>query len=133
MVTLGIVSMLWGGPGVVMDDSLAAALQSTFLLGGEVTDTHRPHPHYSLYKSKGEGYATQEARRKKFLEDQQKRRRDFADHARRIAQGDELSDLSDDGEMEEGGGVDEVDADKSKTEVPHLEGLELTGVVDPLP
>ena len=91
-----------------MDDSLLAQFQSSFLAEkGEVNDTRAPHPHYALYKSKGEGYASQEARRKKFLAEQQKRRRDFADLARRIADGSEISDESD-GEMDEG--VDEVDA-----------------------
>lgn len=94
-----------------MDDSILAQFQSTFLIGGKVTDPHTHHPHYSLYKSKKEGYGSQETRRKKFLDDQRSRRRDFADHARKLAEGEEV-DVSDDSdaEMEEGDGVDEVDA-----------------------
>lgn len=91
-----------------MDDTVLAQFQSTFLLGGEVNDPHTAHPHYSLYKAKKEGYGSQEARRKRFLEEQKTRRRNFADHARKIAEGDELSDDSD-GEMDEDGGMDEVD------------------------
>ena len=92
-----------------MDDEILAQFQSSFLSEkGEVNDTRAPHPHYTLYKSKGEGYGSQEVRRKRFLEEQQKRRRDYADHARRLAEGSELSDESD-GEMDQGAGVDEVD------------------------
>ena len=91
-----------------MDDSLLAQFQSSL---GEIHDSFRPlHPHYTLYKAKGEGYGNQEARRRRFLEEQQNRRRDYADHARQIAEGgDIMEEDSDDGAMEEGG-FDEVDA-----------------------
>lgn len=91
-----------------MDDSVLAQFQSTFLLSGQVNDPHTAHPHYALYKAKKDGYGSQEARRKRFLEEQKTRRRNFADHARKIAEGGELSDDSD-GEMDEGVSMDEVD------------------------
>lgn len=92
-----------------MDDSLLAEFQSTFLIGGDVvTNTHGPHPHYTLYKQRGAGgaFGSQEERRKKFLEEQKARRRNYADYARRVVEGD-LSGEEDD-EMEEGA-FDEVD------------------------
>ena len=96
-----------------MDDSVLAQFQSTFLIGGEVHENARPlHPHYTLYKAKGEAYGNQEARRRLFLEEQQKRRRNYADHARRIAEGEISEEESDDGGMEEGG-FDEVDVPES--------------------
>ena len=92
-----------------MDDSLLAEFQSTFMIGGDVlTNTHGPHPHYTLYKQRGAdgGFGSQEQRRKKSLEEQKARRRNYADYARRIVEGD-LSVVEDD-EMEEGA-FDEVD------------------------
>lgn len=100
----------------LMDDSLLAQFQSTFLVHDGVNDPHRTHPHYTLYKSKKEGYGSQEARRKHFLEEQQNRRRNFADHARKLAEGDEISDDSG-GEMDEGEGMDEVDVLKATKKV----------------
>ena len=91
-----------------MDDSLLAEFQSTFLIGGDVvTGTHGPHPHYMLYKQRGAGgaFGSQEQRRKKFLEGQKARRRNYADYARSVVEGD-LSE--DDDDMEEGA-FDEVD------------------------
>lgn len=89
-----------------MDDGLLAEFQSTFLIGGDVLAAHGPLPHHSLYKQKGDGFGSQEARRKKFLEEQKIRRRNYADYARRVVEGD-LSEEEDD-EMEEGA-FDEVD------------------------
>ena len=92
-----------------MDDSLLAEFQSTFMIGGDVvTNTHGPHPHYTLYKQRGAGgtFGNQEERRKKFLEEQKARRKNYADYARRVVEGN-LSDEEDD-EMEEGA-FDEVD------------------------
>ena len=92
-----------------MDDSLLAEFQSTFMIGGDVvTNTHGPHPHYALYKQRGAGgaFGNQEERRKKFLKEQKARRRNYADYARRVVEGD-LSGEEDD-EMEEGA-YDEVD------------------------
>ncbi len=88
-----------------MDDSVLAQFQATL---GEVHESARPlHPHYTLYKAKGDGtYANQEARRKLFLEEQQNRRSNYADLARKIAEGGEISDEED--EMEEGA-YDEAD------------------------
>ena len=92
-----------------MDDSLLAEFQSTFMIGGDVvTNTHGPHPHYTLYKQRGAGgtFGNQEERRKKFLAEQKARRKNYADYARRVVEGN-LSDEEDD-EMEEGA-FDEVD------------------------
>lgn len=99
-----------------MDDTLLAEFQSTFLIGGEVLTTHGPHPHYTLYKQRGNGFGSQELRRKKFLEEQKTRRRNYADYARRVVEGDLLEE---DDNMEEGA-YDEVDQgaadDKPKSE-----------------
>ena len=89
-----------------MDDSLLAEFQAAFSVSGEVNDIRAPHPHYTLYKQKRDGFGDQEVRRKKLLEGQKARRRDCADYARRIAVGE----LLDDDEMEEGEDYDEVDA-----------------------
>ena len=92
-----------------MDDSLLAEFQSTFMIGGDVvTNTHGPHPHYALYKQRGAGgtFGNQEERRKKFLAEQKARRRNYADYARRVVEGD-LS-CEEDDEMEEGA-FDEAD------------------------
>ena len=43
------------------------------------------------------------------MEEQKSRRRDFTDMARKIADGSEMSEDDSEEEMEEGGGVDEVD------------------------
>ena len=92
-----------------MDDTLLAEFQSTFMIGGDVvTNTHGPHPHYMLYKQRGAGgaFGNQEERRKKFLEEQKARRRNYADYARQVVEGDLSSEEED--EMEEGT-YDEVD------------------------
>lgn len=94
-----------------MDDSVLEQFQSTFLLSGEVHDTFTPHPHYTLYKAKKEGYGSQETRRRAFMDEQKSRRRDFADMARKIADGCEVSGEENEEEMEEGN-VDEVDGKK---------------------
>ena len=89
-----------------MDDKLLAEFQSTFLIGGDVMIAHGPLPHHTLYKQKRDGFGNQEVRRKKFLEEQKAKRRDYADYVRRVVEGD-LSEVDDD-EMEEGA-FDEVD------------------------
>ena len=97
-----------------MDDSVLAKFQSTL---GEFHASAKPlHYHSALYKSRGEGYASQESRRKLFLQEQQNRRRNYADHARRIAEGGDISEEEGDGEMEEGG-FDEVDIPEATPEV----------------
>lgn len=92
-----------------MDDSVLELFQSKFLVTGEVHDPVIPHPHYTLYKAKREGYGSQETRRKEFMEQQKARRRNFADLARKLADGSDVSEDDSGEEMEEGGGVDEVD------------------------
>lgn len=100
-----------------MDDSLLAEFQSTFLIGGEVLTAHGPLPHHSLYKQKGGGFGNQELRRKKFLEEQKVRRRNYADYARKVVEGDLSGE--EDNEMEEGAfdEVDRADASDKKVEV----------------
>ena len=93
-----------------MDDSLLAEFQSALFVSSEVLDTRTPHPHYTLYKQRREGYGDQEVRRRKLLEEQKTRRRDFADHARKIVEGKGWEEEEESGgdRMEEGG-FDEVD------------------------
>ena len=86
-----------------MDDSLLADFHAVFSVSGEANDPHAPHPHYTLYKRRKEGYGDQEDRRRKLLEKQRSRRKDFADYARKIARGETWEE-----EMEEGS-YDEVD------------------------
>jgi len=64
-----------------------------------------PHPHYTLYKQKREGYGDQEARRKKLLRQQKSRRKDFTDYVRRIVDGEGWEEM----EEEDVRGFDEVD------------------------
>ncbi len=96
-----------------MDDSVLEQFQSTFLVSGDVHDTAKAHPHYGLYKAKREGYGSQDARRRKFMEEQKSRRRNFADMARKIADGSDMSEEDNEEEMEDGGEMDEVDGDVS--------------------
>lgn len=91
-----------------MDDSLPTEFQSAFSISGEVNNIRAPHPHYTLYKQKRDGFADQEVRRRRLLEGQRARRRDYADYARRIAVGEVIEE----DEMDEGGGYDEVDANE---------------------
>lgn len=84
----------------IMDD-LLAGFQGGLSVSSDPYDPCRPHPRLSQYKLKREGYADQEARRRKALEEQNTRRKDFADYARRIIEGELFSD----DEMEEGGVV----------------------------
>ena len=102
---------------VHMDDSLLAVFQGAFSVSGEINDTYAPHPHYNLYKQKREGYGDQESRRRTILEEQKARRRDFSDYVRKVVDGEMLDE--DEDEMEEGGGIDEVDS----MEVGKLTGL----------
>ena len=76
-----------------------AGFQGAFSVAVDPYDPSRPHPRFSQYKVKREGYGDQEARRKKALEEQCLRRKDFCDLSRRIVEGDLISD----DEMEEGG------------------------------
>ena len=87
---------------------------------------HGPLPHRSLYKQRGDGFGSQEARRKKFLEEQKVRRRNYADYARRVVEGD-LSAEEDD-EMEEGA-FDEVDQGAHKKDTKQQVKTSEKGVV----
>ena len=90
-----------------MDDSLLAEFHAVFSVSGDVNSPSRPHPNYSsLYKYKREGFGGQEARRRRLLEQQRSRRRNYVDYVRKIAEGETWEE-----EMEEEGegGGDEVD------------------------
>lgn len=82
-------------------EDLLAGITDGLSVSSDPYDPSRPHPRLSQYKLKREGYADQEARRRKALEEQNTRRKDFADYARRIIEGELFSD----DEMEEGGVV----------------------------
>lgn len=88
-----------------MDDALLAEFHAVFSVSGEANDPRAPHPHYTLYKQRREGYGDQAERRRQLLEKQRLRRRDFADYARRIAEGETWEE-----EEKEEEGDDEVDA-----------------------
>ena len=89
-----------------MDDALIAGLQ-TATISTDVHSTYTPHPHYSQYKQHKDGYTNQEVRRRKILESQKSRRRDFMDYSRLIVEGVECE-MPEDNDGEDG--MDEVDA-----------------------
>ena len=100
-----------------MDDSLLAQFHEVFSVSGDVNAPTRPHPAYtSLYKQKRAGYGDQEARRRRLLEQQRSRRRDYADYVRRIAAGEEWEEEMESDEDEEGG-RDMVDAGKVSSSI----------------
>lgn len=83
-----------------MDDILSS-FQGAFSVATNPLDPSGPYPRLTQYKFKREGFADQEARRKKALQEQCLKRKNFADLSRRIVEGDLLSD----DEMEEGGKI----------------------------
>lgn len=91
-----------------MDDALLAEFHAVFSVSGEANDPRAPHPHYTLYKQRREGYGDQAERRRQLLEKQRLRRRDFADYVRRIAEGEMWE--------EEEDGKDEVDTGTLKAD-----------------
>ena len=84
-----------------MDESLLEQFQSSIGVSRDVNDTSAPHPYYALYKARREGYGSQEARRRTFMEDQKARRRNLADMARKIADGSDLSEEESEGEVDQ--------------------------------
>lgn len=95
-----------------MDDSLLAEFHAVFSITGDVNAPNRPHPNYcSLYKQKRAGFGEQEARRRRMLEQQRTRRKDYIDYVRKIANGEEWEEEMDEEVMDENqGGRDEVDS-----------------------
>ena len=92
-----------------MDDTLLAEFHNVFSVSGDVNAPTRPHPHYSsLYKHKRAGFGEQEARRRRLLEQQRSRRRDYVDYVRKIAAGETWEEEMEEEAEGEGGG-DEVD------------------------
>ena len=83
-------------------DELLQDFQSSVSVTFDLNDPNRPHPRLSEFKFKREGYGDQESRRRKLIEEQKSRRRDYVDYARMIAEGD-IDLCSDEDEMEEGG------------------------------
>ena len=91
---------------MMMDDALLAEFHTVFSVTGDVNAPTRPHPTFSsLYKQKRAGFGEQEARRRRTLEEQRARRRDYADYVRKIADGEEWEE-----EMEDEADEDEVDS-----------------------
>lgn len=86
--------------GVLVMDQLLQDFQSSVSVTFEVNDPNRPHPRLSDFKFKREGYGDQESRRRKLIEEQKTRRRDFVDYARMVVEGEVYSDEDD---MEEEG------------------------------
>ena len=94
-----------------MDDALLAEFHSVFSVSGDVNAPHRPHPNFSsLYKQKRAGFGDQEARRRRQLDQQKSRRKDYADYVRRIVDGEEWEEEMD----EDDDGEDEVDMGDAK-------------------
>jgi len=92
-------------------ESVLELFQSKVLVSGEALDTVSPHPRYAFYKAKREGYGSQEERRKDFIEKQKTRKKNFADLARKLADGSEMSEEDEsDEDMDEGGGEGREDA-----------------------
>lgn len=83
-------------------EDLLRGFQGTFSVTLDINDTSKPHPRFSDFKFKREGYGDQEFRRQKVMEDQKSRRRDYLDYARRVVEGEVFSD-EEDNNMEEGG------------------------------
>lgn len=83
-----------------MMDDLLKGFQSSFSVTLDVNDTSKPHPRFSEFKFKRDGYGDQEFRRRKVMDEQKSRRRDYADYARRVVEGELFSDEE---TMEEGG------------------------------
>lgn len=72
-------------------DDLVQQLAGSFHCAASPLSTSAPHPRLESYKQKGEGFGDQDGRRRKAIELQKKRRRDYVDLARRIAEGEEVS------------------------------------------
>ena len=80
-------------------DELSKQFYGSFAVAEDPNDPARPHPRFSQYKLKQEGYGDQDARRKRMLEEQKDRRRDAIDFIRKIAE----DQLWEDDDMEEEG------------------------------
>ena len=76
-------------------DDLVLQLAGNFHCATSPFSTSAPHPRLESYKQKGEGFGDQDKRRKKAIELQKKRRRDYIDLARRIADGEDVSESED--------------------------------------
>jgi hypothetical protein len=66
-------------------DALAESLALSFAVTKEINSTDAPHPRYHLFKAKGS--TNQADRRKRFLADLKRRREDYTERARNLAQG----------------------------------------------
>ena len=98
-----------------MDDSLLADFHAVFSVSSDVNAPTRPHPTYaSLYKQKRHGFGEQEARRRRILEDQRSRRRNYADYVRKIAAGEEWEEEMEEDESGDDEERDEVDFHSKK-------------------
>lgn len=81
-------------------DDLVLQLAGSFHCASSPFSTSAPHPRLESYKQKGEGFGDQDRRRRNAIELQKKRRRDYIDLARRIADGEEVSESEDEEERE---------------------------------
>jgi hypothetical protein len=76
-------------PSVSSVDELAESLAHAFAVTKDINSTDAPHPRYHLFKAKTT--TNQADRRRKFLKDLKRRREDYTQRARRLAQGETRS------------------------------------------
>ena len=79
-------------------DALTSQIGGSFRIASSPFSTSGQHPRLADYKAKGDGFGDLGRRRLKAIEAQKKRRRDYMDLARRIAEGDPVSESDDDNE-----------------------------------
>ena len=91
-------------------DGLVSKLSGDLHVTSTVFSTSAPHPRLESYKQKGDGFGDQQRRREKAIQMQKQRRKDYVDFARKIAEGELLSDSEEEGGMDTWG-EDEVDGD----------------------
>jgi snurportin-1 len=93
-------------------DELTSALETSFAVSNIPNDPHRSHPRFGAYKSAptSDPRQNQQVRRERQLAHQKKRREDFINHARALADGDvDTSAVA--GEMDEGDEAEVHDMD----------------------
>ncbi|XP_067090937.1 snurportin-1 isoform X2 [Osmerus mordax] len=98
-------------------DDLAQALSSSFAISKELNSTAAPHPRLAQYKSKY-SVLEQSERRRRFLELQKKKRFNYVNHARHLADGDWTGADDDTEEMVE---TKEEDEKQVEEDVPEME------------
>ena len=86
------VGVSWAWSKYAKMDSLLQGFQNGCSVSFDVNDPIKPHPRFSEFKFKREGYGDQESRRRKLMEEQKSRRREYMDYARMITEGQVYSD-----------------------------------------